>query len=273
MHGKMPAGLREFVKNNSIDMIISMGDHADADERRNLIFKNWGFFKNKNNYYKAFESLIGKNKCRALHKRYALSGKGLLQKLDSIGVPVLILHGNNDFTERDRAESGYNFPTLEKTVKSSKNLKLFDGEKFNIGLYTLIGIGGYREISRSGRLEPSQKEKCLRLDRNFRKRMEKVLDNLDQRKTILIGHDQPRKTIFDKVNFKQSPAHGKSVGDEIIRECIDKFHPAAYIGGHMHEHHGISKLGDTALVAAGYGREGQCVMLEFPSLKIGKVVL
>ena len=149
---------------------------------------------------------------------------------------------------------------------------MVDGEKFKIQGYTLVGIGGYRDVPRSD-TKASQKKKYDESNNFFRKKLGKLLKNLDQRKTILIGHDQPRNTVFDKVNYPSSPNNGRSVGDPIIREFLGSFRPALYIGGHMHEHHGVSKLGETTLAAAGHGREGQCLILEIPSLKIEKVVL
>ncbi|TRZ55012.1 hypothetical protein D4Q76_01280, partial [archaeon] len=55
---------------------------------------------------------------------------------------------------------------------------------------------------------------------------------------------------------------GKHIGDKVLREKIEQYQPLLFIGGHMHEHQGQTKIGKTIVVNPGYGREGKAAVIE-----------
>ena len=56
--------------------------------------------------------------------------------------------------------------------------------------------------------------------------------------------------------------NGKHVGDEIIREFIEKYQPQVAICGHMHETQGTDQIKKSLVINAGYGRVGQFLILD-----------
>lgn len=270
-HGKLPSGLKQFIKKNSIDMIISLGDHCDGDEIRSLEFQNWDALTKavkEGKYYEGLKHILGKDFDR-IYRDFAISGKNVLEELDSYGIPVLALYGNNDYMDNDNKELKLDFPTFEEICEDSENLLVLDNQKYEVSGFRLCGIGGYRGPSTKEGTNPKSEER----NKKLRDRLENILKGWKHNKIILIGHDQVKDTEFDDIDYPESPMHGKHLGDEIIREYIEKFKPIMYIGGHMHEHHGTTKLGETTIIATGFGQKGQCIVLDIPSLKVEKVQL
>jgi len=64
---------------------------------------------------------------------------------------------------------------------------------------------------------------------------------------------------FAKLKY---PLNGKHVGDEIIREFIERYQPRIAVCGHMHETQGVDKIGKTLVINVGYGRVGQFLILD-----------
>ncbi len=262
LHGKVPAGLKSFVKKNKVDLIFSLGDHCDGDVLRDIQFKNWDAFKGKN-FYKVLRKLLGKRyKKEILH--YAKSGTAVLRSLDSLGKPVLVCLGNNDFDRGTRTGSKINSETIEETCKKSKNLIYTTGKSKELENYFLAAVPDYRGAGDKS----MKKKKHFRKKYSWEKKLLKLFSRAHGKKIIFIGHDQPLNCRLDKIINKASPLNGKHIGDEIIRKFILKEKPPIYIGAHMHEHWGFDKIGKTKIIACGYGRKRQAAMIELPSLEV-----
>lgn len=262
LHGKVPKGLKAFVKRNKIDFIFSLGDHCDGDVLRDAQFKNWDAFKGKN-FYNVLRKLFGQRyKKEVLH--YAKSGRRVLRALDSLGKPVFVLLGNNDFDKRFRKCSKVNSAAIEEVCSKSKNLIYFSGKAKALENFFLIGAPDYRGAGDKS----MKKKKHFRKKEALERKLSKLFSKCGKRKIIFIGHDQPLNCKLDKIVNKTSPMNGKHFGDEIIRKFILEKKPEIYIGSHMHEHWGIDKIGRTKIIACGYGREGKAALVELPNLKV-----
>lgn len=264
MHGKLP-DLDTFIRGNKIDIILSLGDHCDGDELRSAQFSNWEKFKGKD-YYKVMKELFGK-RYETVYKNFAESGQRVLEYLDTFNLPVFVLNGNNDFTNKSRRKSGLNLQTLEDTVKKSNNLLALSGKTKVFGDFAFVGVPFYRGAS----IKSKEDKNWRKIDNEMQKKLDAEFSKTKGKKILFIGHDMPVGCKFDIVNNPDSPMHGKHVGDAIIREFIIDKSPLAYIGAHMHEWQGKDEIGNTYVIHFGYGREGQCALIELPGIRVNFV--
>ena len=122
---------------------------------------------------------------------------------------------------------------------------------------SFLGIGGSTKTPFNTPLEFEEGEVTSMLNETSRM--------LEGKRLILISHCPPKDTIVDKTNFG---IHGGSIS---IRKFIEKKRPIVNICGHIHEAHGIDKLGDTLIVNPGAAKDGYYAIIELE--KIPKVNL
>ena len=68
----------------------------------------------------------------------------------------------------------------------------------------------------------------------------------------------------------RSYAYKKHLGSSVARNFCVRYKPLICVGGHIHEHFGKDKIGDTMVVNAGYGNSVN-VLLEIKDNKIKKL--
>ena len=86
-----------------------------------------------------------------------------------------------------------------------------------------------------------------------------------RKKQIFLTHEPPFRAKIDKVDH--GPAKGKHVGNFGITWAIKKYKPLLHFCGHIHESQGVSRIGKTLCINAGYGRNGQAVIVELENKK------
>jgi Icc-related predicted phosphoesterase len=151
----------------------------------------------------------------------------ILNKLDSIEKPGLIIHGNHE--EED---------SIQKAVKKTKHCKEFHEKEVKIKDFIFLGYGGG-----GFSLE----------DPEFRKIARKWYGNHQRDKVILVTHAPPFGTSLDKLDKRH-------VGNKDIRSFIERIKPKLVICGHIHETAGKKdKLGETPVIHPGW--EGMVVEL------------
>lgn len=69
---------------------------------------------------------------------------------------------------------------------------------------------------------------------------------------ILVSHTPPKDTKLDRIYS------GRHAGSESVRKFIEEKEPSAVFCGHIHEAHGVDKIGETILVNPGPARHGYC---------------
>jgi hypothetical protein len=246
-HGKFFI-TKKFLKKNKIDLIISPGDLPDGGKLRAIIFKNWKKLRSKK---LKFYEIWGLEKTRKLVLEDDVSQHKIFKKLDSLNIPVFLIIGNGDYgklienTEYAPLKLPYK---IESECKNSKNvsyinLKIKKFDKFSIvGLDSIIILKEWRK------------------GKDIDKEITKIFKSTKQ-PIIFLTHDPPYG-ILDKIKYKRSPVYGRHVGDKLTRELIEKFQPTINICGHMHENQGKGKIGKTLVVNAGFGRIGQCAIID-----------
>lgn len=266
-HGKFPEKLWKEAKRKGIDFVISPGDFANSDKIRKAVFKYW----TAANWYEA----IGLKKAKQLRKESFDSGLKILKKLNSLGKKVYLVWGNCDFY-KDVRESTSGIPKsivpgeYENKIKKFKNIILIDNKKRRVKGIEVIGHGKYLDVTEFIK-NPIDKDKKkqqerLRRYRKDEKRLKKLFLNKNPRENfIFLTHYTPYK-IFDKVDFKKSPMHGKHLGWLPYNNIIKHYKPMLVICGHMHEYQGKQRLGKSLIINPGAAQDGKAAIIEIDDI-------
>lgn len=265
-HGKFPEKIKRLARSKDVDLIISLGDYANADKIRKIIFKHW----TNTPWYE----VVGMKKARALEKESFNSGLNVLRQLNSLGKSVLILWGNTDFYKDYRFQGQLAFMPgfYDDKIKKMKNLILLDKKKKNIKGLDLIGHGGYLDITeyiKNSIHEDKQTQKnVLRRYKEDERRLKKLLSKSKLKKDFILAIHYTPYGYFDKIVSKKNPMHGKHVGWKPYNGVIKKYQPKIVFCGHMHEYQGMKKLGKSLVINPGPAGEGKCAIVDTESLKI-----
>jgi Icc-related predicted phosphoesterase len=144
----------------------------------------------------------------------------ILAKLDEIGLPVLIIHGNHE-DER----------SLRKLCEKTRNIKFIHKTTVQTDGVAFMGYGGGGFSATDGDFETWSKAE-----------MEKISE---EKKVVLVTHAPPYGTKLDII--LDQPAGNKS-----IRQFIKLYQPKLVICGHLHENAGMKdRLDKTVMINPG----------------------
>jgi Icc-related predicted phosphoesterase len=130
----------------------------------------------------------------------------MIDKVDEIGLPVIMLHGNHE-------EEG----VLRKICEKTKNVRFMHKEILETDGYVFMcyGGGGFSLV-----------------DKEFEQWSKKAMKQISEgKKIILVTHAPPYGTKVDQI--LDQPAGNKS-----IRQFIKLVQPKLAITGHLHENAG-----------------------------------
>lgn len=269
LHGELKAEVVDFIKSEKPDLVLISGDFSGGDYSDKLrkyekklvddfgpIPDFWPLrvqIESDKNFLK-WSRISAKNTEKIFHT---------LKKLD---VPIFYIHGNWDSVALDFGKS-----SLKKMESSGdffidrasdENVKFIHNRLVKAHGINIIGYGGYRGTSTKEYLykdlpPPRMDAKHIM---HIREHMEMDLNKLFLRakdgKTILLTHDPPYKVLDYLASAK------KNYGEKVTRELIEKHSPILCVCSHFHEHQGVEKIKNTTVVNTGYGREGQCALIE-----------
>jgi len=241
-HGRVPINLIKVAKKKKINYILSTGDFYNYDYFRSLIFK---YMRETNGADGPLKKIIGVKKYYSLLKKFDISGVKTLNKLNSLNVPVLTDYGNNDNSDKApwRKYIDLRKRSLESHIKKLKNIKVIDYDFKKIDDYLIYFVG--TKFPRKSKKQIYKGFSPYKAGLEERKELEKFFKKFNSRRIILVTHEPPLNTKFDKVINKESFHNGDHVGDYVLRNIIKKYKPFLHISGHMHEHQGKSYLGKT----------------------------
>ena len=274
-HGKFPVKLRKEV--NKADLVLCTGDFGGIKEwYRYLMYLFKEFDKgNSRGDMKSGKEFFGKEKYKELIKKDEKLTKEVLRVLNNLNKKIIFIFGNTDdffykypFDKWGVKKSNLNF------IKKLKNLKDITYSKIKYKNINIVGFGGYMDIDEYLKEKIKTKEDKKRREKVKKRRDEskKKLFEIIKRtrgKRIFLFH-YPPKGFFDVIKDKKNPHHGESTGINFFLQAIKKYKPSLVLCGHMHEHQGKKKLGDTLIVATGAASEGKASVIEFDGEK-GKV--
>lgn len=133
----------------------------------------------------------------------------LLKKLDQIGKPVLMLHGNH--------ESEISMQVL---CKGFKNITFFHRKAIKINDVLFLGYGGGGFSLK---------------DKSFEKLTKVWKKKIKKEKIVLVTHAPPYNTKIDKI--LDAPCGNKS-----IKNFINEIKPIVAMSGHLHECNGLKQV-------------------------------
>ena len=267
-HGKVPSKLIKVAKNEKVDYILSTGDFYNYDYFRRLIFK---YPKETKGADEPLKKIIGAKKYYKFLKKFNLSGIRTLRKLNSLNIPILTAYGNNDDSDkepwhkyRDKKKKSLDFQ-----IRKLKNIKLIDYNFIKIKDFLIYFVGV--KFPRKSKKIIKGWANHYKISLEEHKKLNKFFKKVDPKKVVLVTHEPPLNTKFDKVINKESFHHGNHVGDYVLRDVIKRYKPFVHISGHMHEHQGKQYLGKTLLISHGPAQFGKFALLELENNKIKKL--
>lgn len=254
LHGEMP---EIYFKN--YNAIIAPGDFCSSNETRKLMFENLKKRLDNPKYDGEWYELVGKRRARELINKSIADGRFILERLNSLGVPVYTVPGNNDwFSDKDSKWDYLKKNHFNDLIKGLPNIISVHEKRVDLSVCELIGYG----LS-SGPEIPQYAEDLRRLKRNELSKKKRLHDRefsklsslfkSASKPVIFLSHNVPFNSDVDAINNPSSPRNGQHFGSLIARELIDKHQPLICIGGHMHEYFTSCDLGKTKVVNAGYG--------------------
>ena len=279
--GVFPQKLKNKIKKEEFDLIVTLGDYAGIKEWRPYIMFMFKQIKKKKEV-PTIEEYFGKAKLKALEKKDFEAAKSVLKYLNSLGkkTPLLYIFGNTD-------DGWYNYPFDKKSqnpekkktnfLKKLKHLKNINYKSKKFKGINFIGFGGYMDIE-SYIKEKSFKALGKKNIKKIKSRLKKTKQKLFKliKKTskprIFVFH-YPPYGIFDVIKDKKNPMNRKRVGVKSFSQTIKKHKPLLVLCGHMHEYRGMKKLYGVPVINPGDAEKGRAAIITIPENKKEKVTV
>ena len=243
-HGEMPE-----IPETEYDAVLAVGDICSGtDEMRNYMFEA---IDNDKNWYE----LMGEESAKKEVEASIEEGHEILERLNSLGVPVYVVPGNWDWTFEDGGWEfleGKGYPEMLSDYSNIQDLN-FKVETLN-GV-DIIGYGPCAgpEIPQYEDDEPDSEEDLEEMKEEYRENKEKLEKLFEQsgNQKILLSHNAPHNTELDMIDNPDSPKDGHHYGSLIVRELVEAYQPVFNIAGHMHEAEGQEQIEHTLCVNTG----------------------
>lgn len=156
----------------------------------------------------------------------------ILDRLNRLGLPVLLIRGNSDSRNLDRLLPS--FPRLRSIHLSAARF----------GDVEMVGIGGTLPLPFHSRLGLKETETVNRVSTMLRAR------------SVLVAHPPPygvRDRILGRFH----------AGSRAVRRLVDSHSPALVLCGHIHEQAGVATIGRTIVVNCAMGRASDGALIRY----------
>ncbi|MCA9485933.1 MAG: metallophosphoesterase [Nanoarchaeota archaeon] len=289
-------GRRPRIHFKDFDAIICVGDVC-YDRKMSKHYRGWFSYMKKNDRIDFKDYLKMKSVTKKMEREYdkfsLKGGRKILEYLNSFGKPVYFVPGNwdqsygetnvdeDDENPYRRIKSLYDIYLADRTnpklIRGLKNIKDCQYQLHTFGEINILGYG-LSSAPENPRLRKKGKKisgkQYERLKKHYGKIHEKLKKEYQKRNkklpTIFLTHNVPYNTKIDRILNKGSSMYKKHWGSTVAREFCQKYKPILCVGGHMHEHFGKDKIGKTAVMNAGYGRDAN-TLIEIRDGKLKKL--
>ena len=233
------------------DLILVTGDLGDSDLMRK----------------RAFESIRRQKKglppieyCAAQHKQafmQAFTSSVRVMRYLAKFAPVYTIYGNVESSDRETKEYaralGLPLPSLSQALRKIPGVHVV-GHKLVRFRGLRIGALDYFVDKNWVETFVGKKKSLLLKSAALQSAQARTLLSKWGRVHILLCH-QPPFGVLDKVNSHAAPKHwrGKRAGSKTILDYIKKKRPAFVFCGHIHEAHGMKKIGTSTVYNLGNG--------------------
>lgn len=265
-HGKPP----EF-DGKGFDLILSPGDVCSTDMRKYM----FQAITEGGNWY----DILGKERAELEIRKSLKDGRQVLEKINEWG-KVFSVPGNGDWTADKAKADGIEWDFLRKDhyqelIKGLENIVDCHFKLVDVGDYCIIGYGinSNPEIPQEpGDLEKKNPENLVEKIGFYQESLHKLgmLFEKAKKPVIFLSHNQPFGTDLDIVRWEASPMNGKHMGSVVVADCIRRYKPFLFVGGHMHENKGSCQMDKTVCVNSGLGPKDH-VILELEKEKVMKI--
>jgi len=266
-HGKFPEKIKNIIKKEEPDLILSTGDYAGIDEWRPLLKKVYKYREKGEDV--SIEELLGKKRYKKLLDKDYNQGKGVIEQLNKFNSPVLSVFGNADWYKAKFNDYGKFYEGFMRKLNRVKNI---DRLKVKVEKVKVIGFGGYLDpdiyFSDLGRKTIGEsKEKNRERKEEYNLEEKKLMKLMKFYPDIVLTHYTPYKCLDVLKGDTVKAFKNKNLGVSIYNRAVKRFKPALLVCGHMHENQGICKLGKTIVVNPGSAKEGKLAIIEFDEEK------
>jgi len=243
-HGEMPE-----IPDSNFDLILAVGDICGGtDEMRKYMFEA---IDSNQTWYE----LMGEEKAKKAVKASIREGHQILEKLDSLGVPVYAVPGNWDWSQENNDWRFLEDKGFEKMLEKYENIQDINFETKDFEGVSFIGYGPCSgpEIPQYEDDKPETEEEMQNTKEEYQENKGKLetLFEESKNKVIFLSHNVPHGTELDMINNPDSPKHGRHYGSIIVKELVEQYQPVFNIAGHMHEAEGKETIDQTACVNTG----------------------
>lgn len=235
-HGEKPE-----IPQKDYDLVLAVGDICGGtEEMRQHMFDSRG---TDSEWYET----IGEEKAREEVEKSLQEGKKILERLDELDAPVLVVPGNWDWNSEMYPEWDYlQGDAFADMVAEFGNVHMVDMESFDVGEIKVIGYGpcSSPELPQYEDDEPETPEEREEMKQEYREiksRLQELLDDSDK-PVVLVSHNVPQGTILDRIDNKDSPVHGRHYGSVIVRELLNHQNLFLSVAGHIHEGQGVEEV-------------------------------
>lgn len=266
IHGDLKKNLLDFIVSEKPDAVLASGDFSggDFDEKlrkyeKDLVDK----FGPISEFWPLKVQIDSEKNFQKWAKISAQNTEKVFHELKKIKVPIFYIHGNWDSVSMDMRGAFEGSGAFFIDEQEGKNMSFIHNRVVRMKDFDVVGFGGYRGTSTKEYLykdlpEPRPDPRYIT---GIRDGMMRHLDKLfarvrNKRKTILLTHDPPYK-VLDYLAQAQ-----KNYGEKVTRDIIKKHKPMLCVCSHFHEHQGVAKIKKTVVVNSGYGKNGQCALIE-----------
>jgi Icc-related predicted phosphoesterase len=202
---------------------------------------------------KEWYEIFGEEEAEEAVKSSIEEGREILSELNSLGVPVLVVPGNWDWTGENSDWEFLEAKGYPMMLEGFENIHDLNFDSREIKGWNFIGYGPCSgpEIPQYEDDKPESEEQLNEIREDYEDKKRRLKDLFSEGKTVFLSHNVPQDTSLDEIDNEDSPVHGRHYGSVIVRELIEEFSPEYSIAGHMHEGEGREKIGDTECLNTG----------------------
>ncbi len=283
-HGKIPSFLPKVLKKENPDLIVSVGDFSGSKRLSKFYFKYI--------YGKGLvaSEVVSKKKAHQFDVQNLKEGLKVIKALINSKKLIITISGNWDptgYQEISQSKQIYikKEDWLGQATKKFRNFKMIDYSVYSFKDVVFVGytLGTFPGIVSKERLrkykklkysDPDIKDKIRKINRDYKIHYKK-LDALFKKARklnkpiIFLSHNVPYQTKLDLIGGKAHKlARNQHYGSFLVKKMIRKYQPELCICGHIHETHGIQKLGKTIVVNSGASYEKRYAIININGKKL-----
>lgn len=253
LHGQPPG-----IFFSDADMVVSPGDFC-SDAVREHAFRAMAMNDRHPDRPVEWYDLLGRKAAKDLVESSLADGRRVLEALNDLGLPVIVVPGNGDWRGDPHADWTFlrknHFRDLTDGLHRIVNA---DQKCVTLEGLSVVGYGSASAPELPQTPEewaPYSSVQRAYLTAAFEALLSRVAGGFENSASpvAFLTHNVPYGTPLDVITDSASPRYGLHFGSVIARRIVGERRPAVCIGGHMHEHFGMCTVKGVPVVNGGFG--------------------